>query len=193
MSADNTLFPIFLKLHQLQTLIVGGGHVGFEKLNALLKNDPKARITLVGSQISVEIKDTVAHNERVFLHERNFEEEDLMGIDILILATEVRQTNQHIAQLAKARKILVNVADTPDLCDFYLGATVAKGPLKIGISTNGQSPTFAKRLREILEEALPDETSDLLHNLRQFRDRLKGDFSQKVHALNEHTKALVSK
>jgi len=191
-SETNNLFPIFLKLSQLQTLIVGGGNVGFEKLQALLKNDPEARISLVGSQISAEIKAFVANKERILLHERNFEERDLLQIDILILATEVRETNQYIAQLAKTRKILVNVADTPDLCDFYLGATVSKGNLKIGISTNGQSPTFAKRFKEILEEDLPNETPDLLNNLKRFRDKLKGDFAHKVQALNEHTKALVS-
>ena len=109
-----------------------------------------------------------------------------------MLATENRETNQRIRRLAKSRNISVNVADTPDLCDFYLGSVVKKGQLKIGISTNGQSPTFAKRLRQILEEALPEETNDLLLNLRALRDNLKGDFQYKVQKLNEYTSQLIS-
>jgi siroheme synthase-like protein len=94
--------------------------------------------------------------------------------------------------LARSRNIPVNVADTPDLCDFYLGSVVTKGQLKIGISTNGQSPTFAKRFRQVLEDVLPDETNDLVVNLRAIRDRLKGDFQYKVKKLNEYTAQLVS-
>jgi siroheme synthase-like protein len=79
------------------------------------------------------------------------------------------------------------VADTPDLCDFYLGSVVTKGNLKIGVSTNGKSPTISKRIREYLEEALPDDTNDLLENMSKIRERIKGDFSHKVKVLNEIT------
>ena len=89
--------------------------------------------------------------------------------------------------------MLINVADTPDLCDFYLGSVVTKGHLKIGISTNGKSPTMAKRLREYFEEAIPEDTSTLLERMHQIRDRLKGDFSEKVKALNEITMAWLGK
>jgi siroheme synthase-like protein len=81
----------------------------------------------------------------------------------------------------------VNVADTPDLCDFYLGSTVKKGDLKIGISTNGKSPTLAKRMRETFEAILPDETQSLLDNLKLIRDSLDVEFSEKVRRLNEIT------
>jgi len=87
--------------------------------------------------------------------------------------------------------LLVNVADTPDLCDFYLGSTVQKGALKVGISTNGQSPTLAKRFREILEDVLPEDVPSLLKNLKSIRDRLKGDFEYKVNTLNTITTKLL--
>jgi len=87
----------------------------------------------------------------------------------------------------------VNVADTPDLCDFYLGGIVTKGNLKIAISTNGKSPTAAKRLRQLLEEVLPEEIDDLLDNLNAYRDTLKGDSEYKVKAMNEITEGFVKK
>ena len=91
------------------------------------------------------------------------------------------------AVAAKARKILSNIADTPDLCDFYLSSVVKKGDLKIAISTNGKSPTLAKRLREMFEEIIPEGTQDLLDNLKAVREKLRGDFEYKVNKLNEIT------
>ena len=64
--------------------------------------------------------------------------------------------SSQIRDEAKSRGKLVNVADKPELCDFYLSSVVKKGDLKIAISTNGKSPTTAKRLKEVLQEALPD-------------------------------------
>lgn len=189
----NLLFPIFLKIDQLQLLIIGGGNVGLEKLSALLKNNPDARVTLVGTTIKPEITAVARQHQNVKLVQRSFEPQDLQGVDILILATENRDTNANIRTLAKERGILTNVADTPDLCDFYLGSTVKKGDLKIGISTNGKSPTFAKRFRELLEEAVPEDVDLLLHNLQQLRNTLQGDFQEKVRVLNEHTASLVEK
>ncbi|HCD23411.1 MAG TPA: siroheme synthase, partial [Flavobacteriaceae bacterium] len=78
-------------------------------------------------------------------------------------------------------------------CDFYMGAIVTKGALKIAISTNGTSPTLAKRMRQWLEEILPNEIDELLTHLRAYRSTLKGDFEQKVHWLNEHTKSLLDR
>ena len=108
-----------------------------------------------------------------------------------ILATDQPDLHREIKSMALEKKVLVNVADTPDLCDFYLGSTVKKGALKIGISTNGQSPTLAKRIRELLEEVLPDDTPQLLKNLKAIRDRLKGDFEYKVNKLNHITTKML--
>ena len=105
----------------------------------------------------------------------------------MILATDNRNLHETIRKFARSRRILVNVADTPDLCDFYLGSVVTKGNLKIGVSTNGKSPTISKRIREYLEEALPEETNELLDNMNKIRDQIKGDFNEKVKVLNEVT------
>ena len=188
----NLLFPIFLKIDQVDILIVGGGNVGLEKLEALLKNNSRAKVTLVGTVIRQELKELAAKHPSVILVERAFEPQDLDGREVLLLATDSPKTNADIRELAKERGLLSNVADTPNLCDFYLGSTVKKGNLKIGISTNGQSPTFSKRFRELLEETLPDDIDELLDNLQQVRNMLKGDFQYKVKKLNEYTAGLVA-
>jgi len=183
----NNLFPIFLKLETLETLIVGGGHVGLEKLTAILKNSPAAKISIVARSIQEPIKALAEQYENVKLFERSFKLWDLWNKDLLILATNNRNLHETIRKFARTRKLLINVADTPDLCDFYLGSVVTKGNLKIGVSTNGKSPTISKRIREYLEEALPEETNELLDNMQKIRDRIKGDFSHKVKVLNEVT------
>lgn len=188
----NLLFPIFLKIDQLNILIIGGGNVGLEKLQGLLKNDAGASVRLIAKNIKQEIIELADAHPSVHLIKRAFETQDLEGTELLILATEVRSTNAEIRKLAKAKNILTNVADTPDLCDFYLGSTVKKGDLKIGISTNGKSPTFAKRFRELLEDTLPDDIDELLNNLHQVRNRLKGDFQYKVKKLNDITANLLA-
>lgn len=189
---SNSLFPIFLKLDQINTLIVGGGNVGIEKLEALLKNDENARITIVAPFISDEIKALAAGKESIVLKKRKYRHRDLYNADIAILATDNPELHREIKGRAKLCKVIVNVADTPDQCDFYLGSTVKRGDLKLGISTNGQSPTFAKRFRQALEESLPEETNDLLGNLRIIRDNLSGNFSEKVRKLNHITKSLIA-
>jgi siroheme synthase-like protein len=190
-NGTNLLFPVFLKLDKLQVLIVGGGNVGTEKLHFMLKSSPNAQVNLVAPEIADEIQELAASHPSVQLIFREFEESDLENIDIVIVATENRELNLDIRNLAKSKKIITNVADTPDLCDFYLGSIVTKGDLKIAISTNGKSPTFSKRFRMLLEEVLPDELPQVLNNLRTIRDNLKGDFNYKIKKLNEITESLI--
>jgi precorrin-2 dehydrogenase/sirohydrochlorin ferrochelatase len=187
MDERNNLFPVFLKLEMLQTLIVGGGNVGLEKLTGLLKSSPKANITLIGREIKDEIRHLASSYPNVNIIERNVRLWDAWNKDVIILAANDRKLHESIRGFTRSRNVLINVADTPDLCDFYLGSVITKGNLKIGISTNGKSPTIAKRMREYLEEALPDNTNELLDNMQQIRDQLKGDFTYKVNALNEVT------
>ncbi len=193
MDERNNLFPVFLKLESLHTLLVGGGNVGLEKLNAVLKSSPAARVTIVAGIIRDEIKALAADNAGVQLIERDFRESDLDNKDLVVLATDDPALHHHIRSLARKKNMLINVADTPDLCDFYLGSVVTRGHLKIGISTNGKSPTMAKRIREYLEETLPEEINVLLNNLHAVRAKMKGDFAEKVKLLNELTESWLKK
>ncbi|MTB53193.1 bifunctional precorrin-2 dehydrogenase/sirohydrochlorin ferrochelatase [Lewinella sp. W8] len=126
-------------------------------------------------------------------YDREFRDADVDQADLVVAATNFREVNHRVWRAAKAARRLTNVADTPSLCDFYLGSIVTRGPLKVAISTNGQSPTFAKRFRQWLEAELPEaETSQLITNLKVFRDRLTGDFATKVRELNAVTSGLLS-
>ena len=188
----NTLFPIFLKLDQAEVLVVGGGYVGLEKLGALLRNSPAARVTLVGREIQPALRDFAGNFPQVILLEKPFDPADLEGKQLVIAATDDRALHVEIRRLAHDSGILINVADTPELCDFYLGSVVQKGDLKLAISTNGKSPTIAKRLKETLQETLPDELHDLLQHMPLIRHKLSGDFTEKVQTLNALTASLVA-
>jgi len=187
---SNNLFPVFLKLEQLSLLIVGGGYVGMEKLEAVLNNAPATRITLVATQISEAIKEAAEQYPNIRLVEKPYDINDLAGHDIIIATINDPVVSGQVAADAKRKKILVNVADKPGLCDFYLGSIVQKGNLKIAISTNGKSPTIAKRIKEFLKDALPEETDELLQNMESIRKRMSGDFAEKVKQLNELTKTI---
>ncbi len=165
----------------------------WRKVEALLKNDPKARIRIIAPLILPALQELADGSEFIEILNRKVRGGDLKGADLLILATDDYSLHEKLKRKAKKLRLLTNVADTPDLCDFYLGSTVKKGDLKIGISTNGKSPTFAKRFREVLEDILPDSTPELLNQLKTIRDDLKGDFNEKVERLNEITSVLTKK
>ena len=188
----NQLFPVFLQLNQLRTLLVGGGNVALEKLTALLGNSPQATVKVVAKEISAAVRDFIRGYPSVSLHERAFDDADLDGVDIVVVAADNAYLNEHIRNESRRRHILINVADKPDLCDFYLGSVVKKGNLKIGISTNGKSPTIAKRIKELLNDALPEEIDETLTYMSRLRDLLKGDFTDKVRTLNAHTVSLLA-
>lgn len=189
----NELYPIFLKVNQLNTLLVGAGFVGLEKLSFLLKSSPNAHVTVVSKEFSEEFKALTAASKHVTIIEGAYEEKFLGGKHVVIAATNFKEVNKQIYDDAKERFLLVNVADTPELCDFYLGGIVTKGNVKIAISTNGKSPTTAKRIRQLLEEVIPDDINELVENINRYRETLKGDFEYKVEALNKLTEGLVAK
>jgi len=187
----NNLYPIFLKMHQLQVLIVGGGNVALEKLTFLLKSSPDANITMIAPFFKGDIK-IFADRFDVKLIVMTYDESFLYDKDLVIAATNRSEVNKQIYSDAKRKNILINVADTPELCDFYLGGIVTKGNIKIAISTNGKSPTMAKRLRQYFEAIIPEEIDGLIENLNQFRKGIKGDFATKVSKLNKITKELLT-
>lgn len=191
MVADkNSLYPIFLKVSQLNVLIVGGGSVGFEKLSFMLKSSPEARVVLLSKDFSGPIR-KLAEAHQIPMIQRAYAPNILHKKHLVIAATNDAKVNKQIYNDAKARNILVNVADTPEYCDFYLGGIVTKGNLKLAISTHGKSPTFAKRLRQFLEETLPEDLDELIENLHLYRATLQGELKEKTKILNKHTASLL--
>jgi hypothetical protein len=188
----NQLFPVFLKLNHLHVLLVGAGNVGLEKLTAILSNSPETRITIVAEQVASEIRQYQEDFPQLNILRKSFDETDLDDKDLVIIATNQPVLNELIRKMARKRGLLINVADKPELCDFYLGSIVKKGDLKLAISTNGKSPTIAKRLKEVLQANLPDQLDQTLQQINQLRMTLNGDFAYKVQELNKATAILVA-
>lgn len=162
-----------------------------EKLSAILSNSPETDIKVVSITIREEVRTLAANYSNVELKERVFLPLDVDNRDVVIVAIDDKKESKRIREIVKEKKKLVNVADKPELCDFYMGSIVQKGNLKIGISTNGKSPTIAKRLKDLFNELLPEEIDDLLDNMQEIRNRLNGDFNDKVNQLNAITKDFV--
>jgi len=192
--SQNQLYPVFFRLEKLKMLIVGGGEVGMEKMHFIMKSSPNARIRILATWFSDEVLELAQKfPDTIQMVTKAFDPNDIGDADLVVAATNFHDVNMEVYKAAKERNKIINVADTPDLCDFYMGSIVTRGDLKVAISTNGKSPTFSKRFRQLLEEILPNETSELLDNLKVFRDQLKGDFEQKVKDLNDLTKTLIER
>ncbi len=189
----NELYPIFVKVHELNFLIVGGGNVGLEKLSFLLKSSPNAQVEVISIEFLQELRELAAKHPSVRLTTKAYEISDLENRHLVIGCTDKPEVNLQINREAKAKRLLVNIADTPDLCQYYLGGIVTKGHVKIAISTNGKSPTTAKRIRQFLEDVIPEDINQLVLNLNDYRKTIKGDFEEKVDKMNRVTKGLVDK
>lgn len=187
----NNLYPVFLKMEKLNLLLVGGGNVALEKLNSVLSNSPATAVTVVAPMIRDEVKEFVAAFPKCTIIQRSFNEDDLNGKGLVICATNNKELHKQIKLLANQKGLLVNVADTPELCDFYLGSIVQKGNLKIAVSTNGKSPTIAKRIKEVFNDMIPSEMEEVLTNMQTIRNGMVANFEEKVKKLNEITKELA--
>lgn len=143
------LFPMFLKLDRRRVLVVGAGKVGESKISGLLESG--ALLTVVAPEASAAIIEW-AQTERIELALRRFVTDDLNGVYLVIVATSSPILNELVFTEAQKRGILCNVVDVPEHCDFFYPAVVKRGDLQIAISTSGQSPSLAQRVRQQLEK-----------------------------------------
>lgn len=144
-----TMFPMFVKLEGRQVLVVGAGRVGEPKIRGLLPTGARIRV------IALESSDAVREWDRkgeIVLEEREFTLSDLDNVFLVVVATASRDLNELIFLEAQARRILCNVVDVPEQCDFFYPAVVQRGDLQIAVSTSGQSPSLAQRIRQQLEK-----------------------------------------
>lgn len=144
----SSLFPMFLKLENKRCLVVGAGKVGEPKIAGLL--DTGAHVHVV----ALEAAETVhgwAKAGSITLELRAFVPEDLDGVFVAVIATASTSLNEFIYHEARRRGVLCNVVDVPEYCHFYYPAVVRRGDLQIAISTSGQSPSLAQKIRQQLE------------------------------------------
>jgi precorrin-2 dehydrogenase / sirohydrochlorin ferrochelatase len=142
------LFPMFMKLSEKHCLVVGAGKVGEPKIGGLL--DTSARIHVIAIEASAQVREWSAAG-RIELELRAFSLDDLDGKFLAVVATASNSLNERIYREAHRRGVLCNVVDVPEYCDFFYPAVVQRGDLQIAISTNGQSPSLAQKLRKQLE------------------------------------------
>jgi precorrin-2 dehydrogenase / sirohydrochlorin ferrochelatase len=143
-----SLFPMFVKLERRNVLVVGAGQVGELKIRGLLPTGASVRV--VAREASQAVREW-AHNGEIALEERAFLLSDLDDVFLIVVASSSRDLNELIFQEAQSRRIPCNVVDVPEQCDFYYPAVVRRGDLQIAISTSGQSPSLAQRIRQQLE------------------------------------------
>lgn len=172
-------YPLFLNVKGVPCRVFGGGEVAARKVKMLL--DRGAHVTCVSRDFSTALKNLKRGQSpkrgtgRLRLEKMQGNRISLNGARLVMAATSDRDFNARVARLCRRRKIFVNVADDPELCDFYAPAVVEKGPLQIAISTGGTSPLFARRLREALEEVVSPRLGRLLERLGKIRTlRKKG-------------------
>ncbi|MGP8253615.1 MAG: uroporphyrinogen-III C-methyltransferase [Terracidiphilus sp.] len=161
-----TLLPIFLKLDSRPGLLVGAGTVALDKLGALLPTG--LRIHVVAPEARPEFH-KLAEQGRIELVLRTFEPADLDGQFLVIAATNVPEVNAEVYRQARERGILTNSVDDIPNCDFFFGSVVSRGALQVAISTAGESPAFAQRLRREIEAQLPADIGPWLADLGRLR------------------------
>ena len=106
---------------------------------------------------------------RITWDQRVFAPSDVEGAFLIIAATNMPSVNHHVYQTAVERNILCNAVDDPPNCDFYFGSVVRRGDLQVAISTAGESPALAQRLRREIDEQLPQDLGPWLASLGSLR------------------------
>jgi len=172
-------YPINLDIRNRDCLVVGGGAVGARKVSTLLACG--ARVTVVSPETVAEV-DRLAESGALVLEKRPFSPSDLDGRFLVIGATDDEPLNRQIRAEAEKRQLLCNIADFPEGCNFILPAVVRRGDLIIAISTSGNSPAFAKRLRQQIEHEFGPEYGLFLRLMGAIRSRLL----LQEHAPEEH-------
>lgn len=164
------LFPIFLNLQDKNCLIIGGGPVAERKARSLVECG--ARVRLVSPQVTPGLAD-MAGSGLLDWKVQNYEEQDLEGMVLVFIATDQTGVNQKVARACSLRGILVNAVDDPPHCDFYVPSILRRQSLVLAVSTEGKSPLFARKLREELEEIIPDDYGRFVEMLGRIRDQIK--------------------
>jgi precorrin-2 dehydrogenase / sirohydrochlorin ferrochelatase len=144
-----SLFPMFMKLDGRQALVVGAGKVGEPKIGGLLETGARVRVVALDATPAVR---EWARAGKIELELRAFANADLRGAFLVVVATNSRTLNERIYHEAQQLGVLCNVVDVPDLCDFYYPSIVRRGDLQIAVSTGGQSPSLAQKIRQQLEK-----------------------------------------
>jgi len=164
------LFPMFVKLQGRRCLVVGAGTVGEPKIAGLMETG--AHICVVALEASEGVRRWAAEG-KIELLLRKFSADDLDGVFLAVVATASGALNRFAYGEAQKRGVLCNVVDVPEVCDFYYPAVVQRGDLQIAISTAGQSPSLAQKLRQQLERQFGPGYAEWLEELGETRKLIR--------------------
>lgn len=167
-----TLLPIFLRLDRRPVVVIGAGTVALAKIDSLLPTG--AQLTII-APAAVEPIHSLAQQGKLVWRQRLFAPTDLDGAFLVIAATNDSTVNHAVYEEALRRNVLCNAVDDPPNCDFYFGSTVARGDLQIAISTAGESPALAQRLRREIDEQLPSDLGPWLQHLGALRREIRAN------------------
>jgi precorrin-2 dehydrogenase / sirohydrochlorin ferrochelatase len=167
------LFPLFLKLQKRKCLMVGAGEIGEGKIAGLLAAGAKVHVVAPAATKRVR---RWAREGKVRWLQREFRDSDLAECLLVVAATSSGRLHKRISRLARRRGVLCNVVDVPELCDFYYPAVVRRGALQIAVSTSGESPALAQRLRKKLAKEFGPEYEAWLRQLGKSRRKLSAIF-----------------
>ncbi len=162
--------PVSLNIKDQPCLVVGGGEIATRKVGMLLRAG--AHVKVVSPVITEELSELSATG-KILHHTAAFQESDLVGVMLVIAATNDVTINQHISDLARQRALLINVVDEPALCNFILPSIVDRSPVMVAVSTGGASPVLARLLRARLETLIPASYGRLADLGARFRGQVK--------------------
>jgi precorrin-2 dehydrogenase / sirohydrochlorin ferrochelatase len=163
-------YPIYLDLKGRDVLVVGGGVIAEGK--ALQLVDAGARVRIVSPTLTEALR-ALVEKKQIDFRNGLFIEEDLGGVILVISATSDRKVNESVAAAAARRRILCNIVDQPDLCDFITPALITRGDLQISVSTGGGSPTLTQRVKREVATLIGEEYGALLELAAEMRGAAK--------------------
>jgi precorrin-2 dehydrogenase/sirohydrochlorin ferrochelatase len=159
-------YPLFLNLKSKRTVVIGGGSVAARKILGLL--DAQARVVVVAEQIDEVLKTRCKKTDTEFV-EAKYSKDYLAGATIAFAATNDEELNEQIYKDCQQLEVLCNVADNPELCDFFVPAVVKRGDLQIAVGTDGYSPAYAGHIRQKLESIFTEKHGEFLAELETIR------------------------
>ena len=161
-----SLFPMFLKLTARPVVVVGAGAIAEGKIASLL--EAEASVTVIAPEALPRVREWAEGGDIEWV-QREYREGDLAGAFLAVAATATAEVNRAVFAEATERGVLVNAVDDPPFCDFYFPSIVKRGELQIAISTAGESPALAQRLRKEINAALPLDVGEWLMELGRLR------------------------
>jgi siroheme synthase-like protein len=166
-------FPFYMDISDKKCLVVGGGKIASRKVEVLIQFD--IEIKVIATSICDEINKL--NNNKLTICKRNFMDEDIRNADFIIAATNNNELNTHISDICKKNNILVNVVDVKEECNFIFPAIIKREELVIAISTGGNSPAMAAKIKKNTELTIPDYYGNLIETLGECREFIKNEIA----------------